>query len=138
VNVADELAAQLYATDHPLTAQQASELVQVLKDHRYRSAAAPGPTNTLNGAYLSDESRQATLVESNLVNGNITLPALDWRAPITDAAINRAASVLTPSQLAALRQLQARQVVQFALAPAGAASAPASAARAESGLSPIR
>jgi RNA polymerase sigma factor (sigma-70 family) len=118
VNVADELAAQLYDTDHPLTAQQASELVRVLKEHRYRSGSAPAPTNTFNGAFISDATQQASLTESNLTNGNITLPALDWRAPITDAAIARAAGVLTSSQLAALRQLQARQVVQFALAPA--------------------
>jgi hypothetical protein len=53
------------------------------------------------------------------------MSSLDWRAPVTDAAVARAESILTPTQFAALRQLQAQQVAQYQLAPPPPANSPA-------------
>lgn len=47
--------------------------------------------------------------------GGMTM--LDWQSPITDAALVRAQSILTPSQFAALKRVQAQQVTEFKLAP---------------------
>jgi hypothetical protein len=49
---------------------------------------------------------------------------LDWRAPITDAAITKAETVLTAPQLATLRQMQAQQLAQFQISPPPPAGSP--------------
>lgn len=118
INVADQLAAQLYATDVPLTGPQALQLVQLLKDSRHDGDTKPSPTNTMNGTFVSSESLGAAVQFSNLVTGSLMMPGrLTWAAPITDAAIARAQTILAPTQLQALRQLQAQQVAQYQLAP---------------------
>jgi uncharacterized protein (DUF1778 family) len=45
------------------------------------------------------------------------MPSLDWQAPVTDAAITSAQSVLTTAQLAVLQEIQAQQVIQYQTAP---------------------
>jgi hypothetical protein len=45
------------------------------------------------------------------------MPGLAWATPITDAALERMQSILTPRQFSALRELQAQQAASYKLAP---------------------
>ena len=116
-NVAEQMAGQLYNTDEPLTAQQADRLVEILAENGFNRQDPSAPGNTVNGTVISQQLYQARFAQA-LKDGG-TSP-LDWQAPVTDAAITRAQSVLTPTQLAALKQVQASQAVQFQLAPPAA------------------
>lgn len=129
INAADQLAGLLYAGDTPLTPAQARQLVQVLQENRFDKRATPSPTNMFNGAFIPDSANQAAMVQSNLMFGDIMMPGIDWRAPVTDAAVARAASILAPAQISALRQMQAQQAAQMLLAPPPPRQADASASR---------
>ncbi|MEO5960580.1 MAG: hypothetical protein ABIZ49_03170, partial [Opitutaceae bacterium] len=106
-NVADKLASQLYYTDSPLTAQQAVQLIQVLAQNRYRQKS-----DTMGGVSLP----------ADLASGLLAQPmaqTMPWMidALVTDAAIARAADAITPTQLAALKVLQAQQVAELQIVP---------------------
>jgi RNA polymerase sigma factor (sigma-70 family) len=117
-NVADRLAGQLSATETPLTAPQALQLIEILKVNRYDKNGPPSPGNTLGGTFLSPDKIDAAMKLSNLVNGSLIMPGrLAWQAPVTDAALAQAQTILSPAQLAALRQLQAEQLANYSLAP---------------------
>ena len=113
-NVADQLVSQLYDTAEPLTAQQANQLAQVLAQNRFTPQSSPSPTSTLNGTFITPQAISGRVGQA-MQQGGMNL--LDWQAPVTDAAIARAESLLSPAQLAALKQLQAQQVTQIQLAP---------------------
>lgn len=113
-NVAEQLAGQLYNTNEPLTSQQAERLVEILGQNAFNPRAGSAPGNTVNGTVISQSLYQARFVQAGQQGG---MSVLDWQAPVTDAAIARAQSVLTPTQLAALKQVQANQAAQFLLAP---------------------
>lgn len=118
-NVAEQMAGQLYNTNEPLTAQQAEKLVVVLAQNPFNPRGGSASGNTVNGTVISQQLYQARFVQALQQNG---ASPLDWQAPVTDAAIARAQSVLTPTQLAALKQVQASQAMQFQLAPPARAS----------------
>ncbi len=120
-NVAEQMAGRLYDTNEPLTAQQAKQLVEVLAQNPFNPRAGPAPGNTVNGTVISQQLYQARFAQA-LQQGGAS--PLDWQAPVTDAAIARAQSALTPSQFAALKQLQVSQAVQFQLAPPEAVTGP--------------
>lgn len=116
-NLTDALASQLSNTGNPLTTQQADQMVQDLKANPFSAAPAPSAANTLNGTFISNSTLGNAKAESNIVNGDIMMPSLDWQAPVTDAAITSAQSVLTTAQLAVLQEIQAQQVIQYQTAP---------------------
>jgi hypothetical protein len=113
-NVAEQLAGQLYNTNEPLTSRQAEQLVEILAQNEFKPRAGSAPGNTVNGTLIPDTLYNARFVQAGQQAGMSTL---DWQAPVTDAAIARAQSVLTPTQWAALKQLQATQAMKFQLAP---------------------
>jgi hypothetical protein len=113
-NVAEQMAGRLYNTNEPLTAQQADRLVEILGQNRLNLKAGSAPGNTVNGTVITQQLHADRLTQA-LQQGGAS--PLDWQLPVTDAAIARAHSVLTPTQLAALKQVQAEQAVQFQLAP---------------------
>jgi hypothetical protein len=119
-NVAEQLAGQLYNTNEPLTSSQAEQLVAVLAQNGFEPRGGSTPGNTINGTVISQALYQARFVQAGQQGG---MSVLDWQAPVTDAAIARASSVLTPAQLAALKQVQASQATQFQLAPPPPAAA---------------
>jgi hypothetical protein len=123
-NVVDELGGRLYLSDTPLKAEQAEQLAQILQQNRYTGQPTASPTTTMNGTLLTRQVLISAIGQSTQQSG---MSSLDWRAPVTDAAIARAESILTPAQLAALRQLQAQQVAQFQLAPPPPAASPGAA-----------
>jgi RNA polymerase sigma factor (sigma-70 family) len=113
-NVTDQMASQLYYTDEPLTASQANQLAQILAQNRFAPQPTPSPANTMNGTVITPKalvSRAGQVMQQ----GGMTM--LDWTAPVTDAAVTRAEAVLTPTQLAALKRVQAQQVAQIQIAP---------------------
>jgi len=116
-NVTDQLAGQLYDSSTPLSSQEAEQLAAILTQNEFKAAPTPSPTNTLNGTVIPGEAFQGAVIQSNLINGDIMLPGIDWHAPITDAAIARAQSVLAPQQLVALRKIQEQQAAELLLAP---------------------
>ncbi len=113
-NVTDQLASQLYYTDTPLTAQQAEQLAQVLAQSRFTPQPMPSPGNTLAGTFITPEAFGRRVAQT-MQQGGMTM--LDWTAPVTDTALERAQTVLAPAQLAVLQQVQAQQAAQFQLAP---------------------
>lgn len=113
-NVADQLASQLYYTTEPLTPAQADQLVRVLAQNRFASQPSPAPAAMMNGNFIDPPSYSRRLAQEMQQNG---MNLLGWSAPVTDTALSRAETVLTPGQLAALRQVQVQQVLQFQLAP---------------------
>jgi hypothetical protein len=117
LNLTDALASQLSNSGNPLTTQQADQMAQDLKMNPFSAAPVPSAANTMNGFFISNSTLSNAMAESNIVNGDIMMPSLDWQAAVTDAAIAGAESVLTPAQLAVLRQMQAQQVIQFQTAP---------------------
>ena len=123
-NVADQVAAQLYYTDAPLTAPQADQLAQILAQNRYSGQPKPTPTTTMNGTFITPQAMTGRRGQAMQQQG---MNLMDWLAPVTDAALARAQAVLTPAQFAALQQIQAQQVTQIQLAPPppGAPVAPA-------------
>lgn len=114
LNVTEQLAGQLYTTGDPLTSTQARGLMDALQANPYRAASETSPGSTFGGEALTLDGAK---VLSNLVHGDLMMPGMAWSAPVTDAAIERAQSILTPGQLAALRELQARQAASYKLAP---------------------
>jgi RNA polymerase sigma factor (sigma-70 family) len=113
-NVTDQLASQLYYTDAPLTAQQAEQLAQVLVQSRFTPQPTPSSGNTLGGTFISPQAFSRRIAQT-MQQGGMTM--LDFAAPVTDAALERAQAVLTPAQLGVLQQVQAQQAAQFQLAP---------------------
>jgi len=111
-NVADRLASLLYYTDAPLTASQADQLIQVFAQNSYRAQANPSPLNTMGGTFIPRELVLGTMAQSQ----NQAMPWLH-DAPVTDAAVAGAASVLTPAQLSTLKVLQAQQAAELQLVP---------------------
>lgn len=89
-NDVSQLAQRLSYTNSPLQDYQSEQLVQIL--------AANSPQRSTNNTGAPD----------NLAN--IRNP--DRPAPITDGALNQAAQVLTPTQVAALADLKAEQAAQ--------------------------
>ena len=113
-NVADQLASQLYYTSEPLTSAQADQLVKVLAQNRFTPQPSPAPGAMLNGNFIDPQSFSRRVAQEMQQNG---MNMLGWPAPVTDTALSRAEAVLSPGQLAALRQVQVQQVLQFQLAP---------------------
>ncbi|HVS54161.1 MAG TPA: sigma-70 family RNA polymerase sigma factor [Opitutaceae bacterium] len=113
-NVAEQIAGRLYQSDAPLTAAQADRLMQVLAQNRYAPQPTPSPRNTIGGTFVGPDAFKARVGQA-MQQGGMTM--LDWPAPITDAALTQAGTVLSPDQLAVLRQVQAQQLTQFLLAP---------------------
>jgi RNA polymerase sigma factor (sigma-70 family) len=120
-NVAEQLAGRLYPTDAPLTAPQAERLMQVLAQNRFALQPTNSGRNTLGGTFVSPDAFKARVGQA-MQQGGMNL--LDWTAPITDAALAQARTVLSPAQFEVLEQVQAQQLTQFQLAPP--APAPAS------------
>ena len=118
-NVADQVAAQLYYTDAPLTAPQADQLAQLLAQNRFSGQPRPSPTTTMSGTFITQQALNGRIGQVMQQQG---MSLIDWLAPVTDAAIARAQAVLTPAQLAALQHVQAQQVTQIQLAPPPPAS----------------
>lgn len=116
-NVADQLASELYSTNEPLTPAQADQLVQVLAQNRFAPQSSPSPSATLNGTFIDPRTYGRLRVQELGPNGTT---GVTWAAPVTDTALSRAGAVLTPVQVAALRQLQAQQALAFQLAPPSA------------------
>lgn len=113
-NVADQLASQLYHTAEPLTAQQATQLAQVLAQNRFAPGPKASPTTTLDGTFIELAMFQGRMGQA-MQQGGMSL--MDWSAPITDAALAKAKPMLSAAQFAALQRMQAQQVTQFQLAP---------------------
>lgn len=113
-NVADQMAGQLYLTDAPLTAQQAEQVAQILAQNRFAPQPTPAPTATLNGTFVTPQMFSGRIGQA-MQQGGMNL--LDWPAPVTDAALAKAEAILTPGQIAVLKQIQAHQLTQFQLAP---------------------
>jgi RNA polymerase sigma factor (sigma-70 family) len=113
-NVADQLAGRLYYTESALTAQQADQLVKILGGSRLNPQAQGTPESTMNATPIAPRALQGALAQA-LQQGGLSL--LDWHAPVSDAALAKASSVLSPVQLAALKRVQAEQVTQLQLAP---------------------
>jgi RNA polymerase sigma factor (sigma-70 family) len=120
-NVAEQLAGRLYSTDAPLTGPQAESLMQVLAQNRFAPQPAASPRNTMNGAVVSPDAFKARVGQA-MQQGGMNL--LDWAAPITDAALAQARTVLSPAQFEVLQQVQAQQLMQFKLAPPPPAADP--------------
>jgi hypothetical protein len=106
-------ALQQYSTTIPQR-NVAEQLVAVLGQNAFNPREGPAPGNRLNGTVISQLQYRARFTQAGQQNG---MSVVDWQAPITDAAIERAHSMLTPTQLAALKGLQATQALQFQLAP---------------------
>ena len=111
-NVADQVASQLYLTDTPLSAAQAEQLTQILHENSYRQ---DGSARASLGAYVPEPAVVGRALRQSMQQNGLTTS--DWKAPITDAAMARAKTILSPEQFAALQQLQAWQVTQLQLAP---------------------
>lgn len=116
-NVAEELTARLHSTGDALTAGQSADLVRILRENSYQPSATPSPANTLTGVPVAPVTVDSALVQSNLLHGDLMMPAISWSAPVTDGAVVRAMAVLSPTQVAALRALQAEQLARLQLAP---------------------
>lgn len=114
LNVTDQLAGQLSGTGEPLSATQARGLVEVLQANPYRAGSETSPGSMIGGESVALDGAR---VLSNLVHGDLMMPGLAWSAPVTDAAIERAQAILSPGQIAALRELQAQQAASYKLAP---------------------
>jgi RNA polymerase sigma factor (sigma-70 family) len=111
--IVDRVAGAVYATDAPLNVTSAESLALVLQQNRY----APGDTqrNSAGGAPVSaGDFLRAKPILNELGLGTLPL--------VTDAAIAEATKILSPGQLAALRQLQEQQLAALKIAkepPAG-------------------
>jgi hypothetical protein len=112
-NVADELAGRLYYTDSALTPSQADQLVEILLKERLNPQATDAQS-AMNGTAVAPQALQGALAQALQIGG---LTLLDWHAPVSDAAMARAGAVLSPVQIAALKQLQAEQLQQLRVAP---------------------
>jgi RNA polymerase sigma factor (sigma-70 family) len=130
-NVADMLAARLYATDAPLTGAQVAQLVPMLSERGSPQGGDAAPM-MMAGTAVSRNTISDAKGASNLAHGTVIFPGyLDFAAPITDATLQQAAAVLSAGQLTALRELQAEQLSRYQLippAPAGATTEQAIAA----------
>jgi hypothetical protein len=105
--VVDQLSSRLSYSGDPLTAQQAEALVDLLSAERSTRPAAADPTEQNVGVRVAvGASSGNTMVAFG--PGGLSGDS----APITDASLAGAQSVLNEAQLAALRQLQAEQLAQ--------------------------
>lgn len=114
LNLTEQLAGQLAQTTEPLTSGQSRGLVVTLQANPYREGSSTSPGSTIGGELVSLDGAR---ILSNLVHGDLMMPGLAWSAPITDAALEQAKTILSPGQIAALRELQARQAASYKLAP---------------------
>lgn len=109
---ADQLAARLYVTDTPLEGPQADRIARILAAHRFGPATAPSaPPPTVGGRPVAPADHAAFRAAQN------TLPADSRTVLITDAALAAAAGVLPVATIAALTDLQARQIALLRLQP---------------------
>lgn len=124
-NTVGELASRLYATDAPLSSQQGAQLEGLLLRAGFlRGGSASGSAvemNQMGGVFVRPELVESALAQAMLHGG---MTNLEWNAPISDLAFEQAKSVLTPTQLAALRNLQAQQLAALQLAPPSPAQTP--------------
>ena len=113
-NVVDEVASRLYDTEAPLTPAQANALTDIMVQNPYRTPVPGFQGNTVAGTFVPVMAYNGAKTQLNLQGGsNLT----DWHEPVSDAAVSRAAAVLSATQLAALRQVQEQQVAQLLAAP---------------------
>ncbi len=96
-NVANQLAQSLSYTNTPLSADQTEQLVSIL------AANTPASTNSTGNN-----------LRANLATG-LGFGGGGQTSPITNDAITQAQTVLSPTQVAALQQLQATQQAQAQL-----------------------
>lgn len=115
-NTIDEVASRLYDTAAPLTAAQAEQLTQIMRQTPFRTPIPGFQGNTAAGTFVSVGTYNGAKTQLNLQGGS-TLT--DWHEPVSDAAVAQAAAVLSPAQLAALRQVQEQQIAQLLAAPSG-------------------
>jgi hypothetical protein len=111
--IVDQLATRLSYTDTPLTPQQSEQMVQLLAD-----TAPPAPSAGAQNVVTYGAARIATTsVGAGPAGGPLPVTVFNSMAggpgaSITDEAVNRAQSVLSPTQVGALQQLQAEQQAQ--------------------------
>ena len=112
--IVDQLASRLSYTDAPLTPQQSEQMVQLLSE-----TTPPAPTAGPGG----DTMMFSIAIRVTSVNGGTDVAtavappffSATVRGPITSITndtVNRAQSVLNPTQVGALQQLQAEQQAQ--------------------------
>ncbi len=110
--IVDQLASRLSYTDSPLSSAQADQMVQLLAVN----SPAPSAGNTGDIATGSASVRYGTVVRSSggpaAATTIVNVLGGGSGAPITSDALSQAQSVLTPTQLNALQQLQAEQQAQ--------------------------
>jgi RNA polymerase sigma factor (sigma-70 family) len=104
-NTVDQLAARLYFTESPLTGEQANQLTRILVQNRF----SVNQTDTVAGQKVSD-SDYSTFRGAQSPQHRETKVAL-----ITDAAVQQAHATLPPRTVAALKNLQAQQIIQIRL-----------------------
>lgn len=116
--VVDDLSAQLRGSPDELSDDQANQLLAILDSTRLGNLRAPAsPSNSMAGQPLPPDSIWQSKMLSSQQNA-------DRPRFITDEAVAKAENVLSASQVAALKQLQAAQLAQVKLTPALLASAP--------------
>jgi RNA polymerase sigma factor (sigma-70 family) len=104
-NTVDQLAARLYFTESPLTGEQANQLTRILVQNRFSA----NQTNTVAGQIVSDSDYSAFRGAQSPQHSETKV------ALITDAAVEHAQSTLPLRTIAALKNLQAQQIVQIRL-----------------------
>jgi hypothetical protein len=111
-NVSDRLAAQLYFTDAPLTGQQADQLTEILAQAFVNKKSESAASNTMGGQPIPTDLMRLAMLQP-------AVQAMPWlrEAPVMDGMLQRAAGILAPSQLAALKMIQAQQVAELKLTP---------------------
>jgi hypothetical protein len=113
-NAVNDVAGRLYDTDTPLSAAQADQLTTILAQNPFRLPVLGFQGNTVAGTFIGVGSYNSAKTQLNMQGGS-TLT--DWHEPVSDAAVTRAAAVLSQPQLAALRRVQEQQVAQLLGAP---------------------
>lgn len=104
-NTVDQLAARLYFTESPLTAEQANQLTRILVQNRFSA----NQTNTVAGQIVSDSDYSAFRAAQSPQHSETKV------ALITDAAVEHAQTTLPLRTVAALKNLQAQQIIQIRL-----------------------
>jgi len=97
----DQLASRLSYTDSPLTAQQAQQLVPLLAGNAPATSGSDGAANVHLTATVSGPGGNASMIIGDSSG-----------ATLTNESVAAAQDILTPSQVDALRQLQAEQLAQ--------------------------
>jgi hypothetical protein len=104
----DQLANRLSYTDNPLTPQQSQAMVDLLAAERATQPASTATTNVpqagVRVAFAAAAGSDTVVAVGPMAGGEA--------APVTDASLTAAQTVLSEQQIAALRQLQAEQQAQ--------------------------